>query len=157
MTGGGRPFAGEIRPGNYARVRRSWQPGDTVRLVLPMAVRRVACHPYVAENAGRVALFRGPLLYCLEGADQPGVDLRDIVLFAEATPRAEFRPDLLGGVVVLQMPAEVIPPAEGWQGRLYRPSGPTAEVAGRPLTATAIPYYAWANRDPGPMQVWLAQ
>jgi DUF1680 family protein len=151
----GRPFAGEICPGTYVRVRRDWRPGDVVRLALPMPVRRVACHSYVAENAGRVALFRGPLLYCLEGADQPGVELRDVVLPAGVAFQDEFRPELLGGVVVVRAPAEVVPPDEGWAGRLYRPAGEAGAVCGQPLSITAIPYYAWANRDPGPLQVWL--
>jgi len=58
-----------ITPGSYAKIRRAWRPGDTINLALPMPVRCVECHPYVAENAGRVALMRGPLLYCVEQSD----------------------------------------------------------------------------------------
>lgn len=151
----GRPFDGAPAPGSYAEIWRAWCPGDVVRLRLPMPVRRVACHPYVAENAGRAALFRGPLLYCLEGADQPGVELRDVVLPAGAAFQPEFRPELLGGVVVVQTVAEVVPPDAGWAGRLYRPAKEEHRTAGQPVPLTAIPYYAWANRGPNPMQVWL--
>ncbi|MEJ7815303.1 MAG: hypothetical protein WKF53_09010 [Rubrobacter sp.] len=66
---------------------------------LPIPVRRVECHPYVTENTGRVALMRGPLLYCVEQADNLGVDLRDLVL-EDATFSARFDPELLGGVVL---------------------------------------------------------
>ncbi len=152
----GQPFTGLLTPGSYAEVRRAWRPGDVVRLNLPMPVRRVACHPYVTENAGRVALTRGPLLYCVEQADNSGLDPRDIVLPADANFTAEFRPDLLGGVVVLRGQAKVVPPDNAWTHHLYRTALPCSErEQGQPVEATAIPYYAWANREPGPMQVWL--
>jgi DUF1680 family protein len=148
---------GDLVPSTYARLERAWRPGDIVRLRLPMPVRRVACHPYVAENAGRVALFRGPLLYCLEGVDQPGVELRDVVLPAGAAFQPEFLPELLGGVVVLRGVAEAVPPDAGWAGRLYRPAEEEQQPAGQPVPITAIPYYAWANRGANPMQVWLRE
>ena len=152
----GQPFTGVLAPGSYAEVRRAWQPGDVVRLNLPMGVHRVECHPYVAENAGRVALTRGPILYCVEQADNPGLDPRDVLLSADADFAATFRPNLLGGVVVLRGRAEVIPPGDAWANRLYRTAAPRLErPQSRSVEMSAIPYYAWANREPGPMQVWL--
>ncbi len=151
----GRPWDGGALPGRYVELRRRWRTGDTVRLDLPLEARRVACHPYVAENAGRVALCRGPLLYCFEGVDNPGVELRDVVVPAAAAVQAEFAPGLLGGVAVLRVPAQAVPPDERWAGSLYRPAEPQAAAAGRPLTLTAVPYYAWANREPGAMRVWV--
>lgn len=143
-------------PGSYAEIRRAWRPGDTVRLRLPMPVRRVESHPYVLENAGRVALMRGPLLYCVEGVDAPGADLRDLVLPAAADIAPEARSDLLGGIIALRAKGARQPPGDDWVGRLYRsangvPARPQPEQA----EIFAIPYYAWANRGPGPMQVWL--
>ena len=108
-----------IFPGSYMEIRRLWRPGDKIALHLPMPVRRVECHPYVAENAGRVALMRGPLLYCVEQADNRDVDLRDLVLNG-TEPTVRFEPDLLGGVTVLQAEARSAPPAAGWEDRLYR-------------------------------------
>ncbi len=152
----GRPFTGTLAPGSYAEIHRTWRPGDTVRLNLPMPVRRVECHPYVTENAGRVALARGPILYCVEQADNPGLDLRDVLLPTGVDFAATFRPDLLGGVVVLCGQAEVVPPHDAWENRLYRAPLPRLQKPrGRSVEVTAIPYYAWANREPGPMQVWL--
>jgi DUF1680 family protein len=151
----GRPFADELVPSTYANLQRTWRPGDVVRLRLPMPVRRVACHPYVAENAGRVALFRGPLLYCLEEIDHPGVELRDVVLPVGMVFQPEFLPELLDGVIVLRGMAQVVPPDEGWMGQLYRPADQMPPVAGQSVPITAIPYYAWANRGANPMQVWL--
>jgi uncharacterized protein len=152
----GDPFDGSASPGSYAEIRRTWRPGDRVRLALPMPVRCVECHPYVAENAGRVALMRGPLLYCVEQVDNPGLDLRDIVLPDDASFSVQSRPDLLGGVAVLETLAEIVPPDEGWSERLYRRTRPcTDEPQDTTAKVAAIPYYSWANRDPGPMRVWL--
>ena len=141
----------------YVEVRRVWRTGDTVNLRLPMPVRRVECHPYVAENTGRIALMRGPILYCVEQVDNPGVDVRDIVLPVESDFFTERHPDLLGGVTILRTRAEVIPPQVGWRDRLYRTERPRTDgPRGTDATRiTAVPYYAWANREPGAMQVWL--
>jgi uncharacterized protein len=153
----GEPLDEEILPGTYAEIRRAWRPGDTVLLHLPMPVRLVESHPHVTENKGKVALMRGPILYCVEQADNSGVDPRDVVLQARADFPSEFRAELLGGVTVIEASAEAVAPDKGWEGRLYR----TARLEGRrashgkPVRITAVPYYAWANREPGPMRVWL--
>jgi hypothetical protein len=137
-------------------VRREWKRGDVLRLKLPMEVRRIECHPYVSENAGRVALMRGPLLYCVEVADNPGMDPRDIVLPAQWRPEATFRPELLGGVVEIRGQAQLAPPSPGWDNRLYRVIATAPEQQPeQAIEVTAIPYYAWANREPGRMGVWL--
>jgi DUF1680 family protein len=135
----------------YARIERVWRRGDVVTLQLPMPVERIEAHPAVHENAGRVALQRGPVVYCLEEADN-GPHLGDVVVPRSAPLEATYVPDLLGGVVVLR--------GQGWRrdaarwgSALYRPVGaPT-----RAMTVTAIPYYAWANRAPGEMLVWLRE
>ena len=152
----GEPFEGTVSPGSHVEVWRAWRSGDRVRITLPMPVRRVESHPHVAENAGRVALMRGPLLYCVEQADNPGLDLRDLVLPAGEDFQVRFRPDLLGGVSTLEGRAGTEPPDGEWDGRLYR------TVRNRPndhrdyaTRITAVPYYVWANREPGAMRVWL--
>lgn len=139
----------------YLQIERHWQVGDQVHLSWPMPVRFIECNPNVTENQGRVALMRGPLLYCVESADHPGLDVRRLVLPENPDFKAEFWPDLLQGVVVLQGPA-YLPAAEStWGDQLYRVK-PAAEAApSQPVEITAIPYYAWANREAGPMQVWL--
>jgi uncharacterized protein len=152
----GEPLDEPASPGTYAEVRREWRAGETVRLRLPMPARLVECHPYVDENSGQVAIMRGPLLYCVEGVDNPGFDPRDVVLPADADLSVQFRPDLLGGVAVLSVRAEAAAPDESWEGRLYRTRRDRGE--GRRADAvelTAVPYYGWANREPGAMRVWL--
>lgn len=152
----GEAFTGPASPGSYAEVRRLWQPGDAVRLHLPMPVRRVEAHPYVIENVGRIALTRGPILYCVEGADNPGVDPRDLVLPARTPLSEELWPGLLGGVVVLTGEAEVSSPNRGWNGRLYRTVSPGSDEKPTNTTKlTAVPYHAWANREAGPMRAWI--
>jgi DUF1680 family protein len=147
---------GPIVPGDYVDIRRSWESGDTVRLTLPMPILRVECHPHVAENAGRVALTRGPLLYCVEQADNPGVDLRDVSLPDASTFDDSLRSELLDGVVTLSGRGIETSPDSGWADRLYRTAGTgQGDEVTREVSLTAIPYYAWANREPGRMRVWL--
>ena len=152
----GELFGGTVSPGSYAGVRRAWKSGDMVRIALPMPVRRVEAHPHVTENTGRVALMRGPLLYCVEQADNPEIDPRDLVLPAGEDFLDRFFPELLGGVSVLEGRARTDAPDKEWDGRLYRTARTTAGGEnGNAVRITAVPYYAWANREPGAMQVWL--
>jgi len=143
-----------VRPGHYMEIRRQWAQGDVVRLTLPLAVRLLSSHPYVINNRDRVALVRGPLVYCVEAADHPGVDPWDLVLSTDAAWRVAREPDLLGGIMVLRTEDARARVDDGWEGQLYR-SFDTPSAATTRVPLTAIPYYVWANRDAGPMQVWL--
>jgi DUF1680 family protein len=155
--------ATELVPGSYAEIRRAWRPGDTVRLELPMTARMIDCHPYVTENADKVALMRGPLLYCLESVDNLGLDLRDVTLDRDTEFAPVQRTDLLGGVVALQGQAQVDCQADAWAQRLYRGASATTkngeketvDVQQEAADVVAVPYYAWANREAGQMRVWL--
>jgi DUF1680 family protein len=139
-------------PGTYAAVARDWKPGDAVELILPMPVRRIVANPRAASLAGRVALMRGPLVYCFEQTDNT-VDVRDIRIPPSAQFEASFDPDLLGGVVTLRGNA-VIERDPAWDGRLYRDAADLGEGPRPEASVTAIPYYAWANREPGAMTAW---
>lgn len=150
------PPDAEVGSGSYTAVRRKWRKGDAIQMTLPMPVQRVECHPYVEENRGRVALQRGPLLYCVEGCDHPGLDIRDLVLPAESKVTADPRRDPSGVAVTLRAEALVVPPGAGWSGRLYRAANGASEPAPpRKARMVAVPYYSWANREPGRMRVWL--
>jgi len=135
----------------YARVKRLWQDGDVVELDLPMPVMRMEAHPAVRDDCGRVALQRGPLVYCFEEVDN-GPYLADLALPREATLRSRYMEDLLGGVVVIEGTARrrVL---TGWEHQLYRPAWSQM----REVPFLAIPYYAWANRDVGEMLVWIRE
>jgi DUF1680 family protein len=153
----GESLGDAVQAGGYAAIERQWQTGDVVELTVPMPVRRLAAHPYVFENRGRAAIMRGPVLYCLEQAGNGSVDPRDVRLAAGADLTAHHEPDLLGGVTVIEGEALVQSPPPSWDARLYQPVE-TIEPAGPPerTPVTLIPYFAWANREPGPMEVWLA-
>ncbi|MBI5670125.1 MAG: glycoside hydrolase family 127 protein [Chloroflexi bacterium] len=146
------PFDGALTPGTYVEVRRQWQSGDRLRLTLPMPVRAVESHPRVTANTGRVALMRGPILYCVEAADNPGLNLDGLTLCDEPYDSSFFF-NMLGAVIALHATAHTQPPAAPWGNELYR----TTRLQATPETTqiTAIPYFAWGNREAGPMQVWL--
>ena len=137
-----------VRKG-YARLTRRWFPGDRVELTLPMPVERIEANPAVRMDCGKVALQRGPIVYCLEEIDN-GPQLADIFLPHASKLTAEYRPTLLGGCVVVTGRAKRRD-AKGWEGQLYRRSASRAKTA----RITAIPYCLWANRTPGEMLVWI--
>lgn len=133
----------------YAEVRRLWQKGDRVELTLPMPVVRVRANPEVRDVAGKVALQRGPVVFCLEEVDN-GPNLAQIVLPEEAELKADFLPDLLGGMMTLS--------GEGFRetsssGELYSSARPRREK----IPLRAIPYYAWGNRGLGEMTLWIRE
>lgn len=134
----------------YASVRRTWKDGDKVKWLLSMPIERVHAHQGVKPNLGRVALQRGPIVYCFESADNPGVSVRGAALPALADLRVDRLHDLLGGVSVLRAKA-IIPGADASPDALYSHAAP------KPVTLTAIPYFAWDNRAPGDMQVWMPE
>ncbi len=133
----------------YVRIERRWQSGDRVSLHLEMPIERVYAHPDVRANAGRVALQRGPLIYCLETVDNP-IPLHHLSLPASAALEPHFVPTLLGGVTVIRGTAQALETGD-WSGALYR-AAPPKRV---PHPLVAIPYYAWDHRQPGEMCVWI--
>jgi DUF1680 family protein len=134
LEGAAKPQAG------YVEVRRTWKGGDSIEFELRMPIERVKSNPRVKDNVGRVALRRGPIVYCAEAVDNGG-RVMNLFLPPDATLTAEHRADLLGGVTVLTGAAMVA-----------QPNRPAKQVK-----FTAVPYYAWDNRDPGEMEVWLAE
>jgi DUF1680 family protein len=149
----GMPLTSWEKVRGYARLQRTWRRGDVIDLTLPMPVERVKAHPKVDADKGRVALQRGPLVYCLEAADNGG-HVRNLVLPSDARLTTRHRADMLGGVTVISGPALALHQAE-WPDTLYLPS---KDVPGTtPVEFTAIPYFANTNRQPGEMTVWLAE
>ncbi|MEZ5320431.1 MAG: glycoside hydrolase family 127 protein, partial [Vicinamibacterales bacterium] len=137
--GAGRPNDGNARPTatigdepvpmtldhGFLKLTREWKTGDVVRIHLPMPVRRVLANPAVTDDTDRAVIERGPLVYSLEAADQ-AESPSALVLPLDAELTPAFRPDFLGGVEV---------------------------ITGGGVTA--IPYFAWNNRGPGEMAVWI--
>ncbi len=133
----------------YALVHRTWKAGDIVKLRLMMPVEFIQANPLVRENAGRIAIQRGPLVYCLEEADN-GTDLASIELDTACKPEAVFDPNFFGGAVVISGNA-LRTDYSNWVNSLYRP---LVQEDGSSFKFKAIPYYLWANRQMGEMQVW---
>ena len=114
----------------YATISRKWNAGDIVELGLPMNVRRIKAHDKVTADRGMLALERGPVVYCLEGQDQPGGTVFDKYIPDGTDIQAAFAPELLGGIVVL-----------------------SGTVGDTPFKA--IPYSTWNNRGTDQMTVWI--
>lgn len=134
----------------YLTIDRTWSDGDRIELELPMPPRRIYADVRVRHDTGRVALARGPIVYCLEQVDN-GPDLNALRLPRKATLTARAQPRLLGGVVTLEAKGvrEVNAPGQGLYGRL-----PPRE---KPAAIRAVPYYTWANRKLGEMIVWIRE
>lgn len=135
LTVNGEAVSASPQGDGYVHLNRSWKSGDVIELTLPMEPRRVLSNEKILANHGKVALMHGPVVYCLEGADHPGIDLSKLTLPRDSELKAEYRPDLLGGVTVL--------------------TGKALDAEGKPVDLTAIPYHAWANREKGQMTVWI--
>jgi hypothetical protein len=140
----GKDVSADVEKG-YVRVDRQWQKGDKIELDLPMPIRRVVANDAVKADRGRVALQRGPIVFCREGPDNDGKVL-DLVIADDAKLQSEFKRDLLNGVVAITGKAEIA--KRSLDGTI---------VAAGTRSFTAIPYYAWAHRGRSQMTVWPAR
>lgn len=143
-----------IAENGYIIIKRQWRNGDTVQLTLEMPVDRIVPHPEIRQDAGHIALQRGPVVYCLEEVDN-GARLANIAIPNESTLAASFKPDLFGGISVITGEAIRSEP-KVWSGGMYEPQS-TVEYDKSPFKFKAIPYYLWANREPGEMRVWIRE
>jgi DUF1680 family protein len=123
----GKPSNTSIKDGYITLENNNWAPNDKINISFEMPVRKVVSHELVAANKGKIALERGPLVYCAEEIDNPAGVL-DLQLPEEGKFNYSFDSELLGGI---------------------------GKIKGQ--TITAIPYYAWAHREIGEMSVWLKQ
>lgn len=139
----------------YVHISRAWADGDEVTLTLPMPVERMVAHPQIRQNAGRIALQRGPVVYCLEEVDN-GPHLMNIVMPRDAQLTPSFDKNLFGGVGVITGDAFRTEPANGFGSGLYQAQSALTYNQSQ-LNFKAIPYCFWANRQPGEMRVWLRE
>jgi DUF1680 family protein len=151
----GKAIAGAV-PGEYLAIHRRWSAGDAVELSFDMQPQAVHANLAVADDRGRIAFQRGPIVYCMEQLDQAiaAGDAQDFPRFvAQESDKtaSQYQPELLQGVVALEHPGAYLP---AQPASLYQAGAPPAETA-HPATLRLIPYYAWSNRQPSAMQVWI--
>ena len=115
----------DIKKG-YALINRKWQNGDFIDLLLPMPIRSVISHPKVIENKGKIAIERGPIVYCAEGIDNDD-GIGNLKVSGNMRFNSFYESETLNGVVVLKS------------------SDPNIIL---------VPYYTWANRGKSPMKIW---
>jgi hypothetical protein len=125
----------------YAVINKAWSKNDVVEVNLPMEVRRVLASDSVKNDIGKVALQRGPIMYCAEWADNNG-KTSNIIIPANTTFTSEFKPDVLNGIMTLKAEVPVVTFTD-------------ESIATQKQHFTAIPYYSWANRGKGEMTVWF--
>ena len=125
---------------DYITITRSWKKGDVIELNFPMEVRRIAANDNAEDDRDKVALERGPIVYCLEGSDQADGKVFNKYILNSADIQAHFERNLLNGVVVL----------DGTANELQQ-DGTVKDV-----TFRAIPYSTWNNRGPQQMEIWVA-
>ena len=140
VTVNGREVKSDDRDG-YLTLSEQWRKGDVIEINFPMEVRRIVANDNAADLCGKVALERGPIVYCIEAGDQPDRTIFDKYLLDASPITSHFERDLLGGVVVL----------DGEMHKVER----TGEVSD--VTFRAIPYSTWNNRGAQPMEVWIAR
>ncbi len=130
----GKAFPFELENG-YAVIPGNWKKGDQVEVQFPMEIRALVSHEKVQANQGKIAIQRGPIVFCAEGIDNSG-HAGDIHLDKKTPLQAEYRAGLLEGITVLK--------GKGW-----------VKSPDEPIQVQLIPYYAWNHRDISPMAVWL--
>jgi DUF1680 family protein len=147
----GKPAEQKWTPNSYVALRRAWKAGDQVRVALDMEPRLLRASPRVPEDYGKVAVQRGPLVYCLEQEDQAGTSVFDAAISMPAALVPEEKAGLLGGITVLHHKGLTFG-SKVESAPLYSTKEWTART---PVELTFVPYYVFHNRGPARMQVWV--
>ncbi|MCP5112993.1 MAG: glycoside hydrolase family 127 protein [bacterium] len=148
----GRALADQPTAGEYFAIHRAWKPGDVIALNLPMKARIIEAHPKAEQLRNQVAVMRGPVLYCLESPDMPeDVNLDNVYLPSDITFEPVPTTDLPFGIVALKGQA-LYRSEPAWSGDLYRR---LEQRPLKPIPVRLVPYFAWNNRGPSTMSVWL--
>lgn len=152
----GQPMDNHLVDDGYLVLERTWKPGDVVDLALTIAPQFIEAHPRIDSVRNNLAIEYGPLIYCLEAVDI-AADLLDIYLDSDAPLKTDWRDDILPEKVVVIKTRGYALKTDDWEDALYRPVWRHHRTADnyRPVPLTAVPYYAWANREPGMMRVWI--
>jgi DUF1680 family protein len=136
----------------YATVNRQWAQGDIVEWEPVLEAQLITSHPEIRANAGKAAIERGPLVYCLEETDN-GSLLPNLSIDREAELHSYYDTELLGGAVVIEANGRADERASWQENTAYRPLA--QQQVSEPVKLKAVPYYLWGNRQPGEMSVWI--
>jgi DUF1680 family protein len=127
----------------YAIINREWKQGDVIEYSLPMNIHRVEANPNVEADVNKVALERGPIVYCLEGVDNANM-FGNLIIPDNASVNASFDNNKLNGIEVIT-----------GEGIVFNPSTDGLSIQSKAQPFIAIPYYSWCNRGKNTMEVWL--
>ena len=157
LTINGEAAYADLEPGQYAKIARTWSPGDILKLTLEMPVQVLESHPMIEETRNHLAIRRGPLVYCLESTDLPaGVSIEDVAIsrdiVLEPSPDHSFD-GLIADMRVLKGKVSVVETGD-WEGQLYRSAQARRS---RDVDVQFIPYFAWDNRGKSEMTVWIPE
>jgi len=131
----------------YAQIKRKWNSNDIIELEFPMSINRVIAHESVLDDAGKVTIERGPIVFCAEGIDQKNGEVVNLLLDDKTELKSKFDPDLLNGIMTIYGKAKSV----------ERKLDGQTELINEKRDLKLIPYYAWAHRDKSQMAVWLAR
>lgn len=136
----------------YISILRDWNTSDTIEINFEMEIQEIVANPNIKDDLGKVAIQRGPFIYCLEEVDN-GENLHLIKLLKSSRYEYEFDSKLLGGVGKIKTKAKKLIIDNSWEGQLYRSDrkSPIYEEC----EITFVPYYSWANRSVGEMRVFI--
>lgn len=150
VTVNDKPIELDQKGGYYLDITREWEDGDILKLSIPMSVRLVRSHPRNTANIGKIVICRGPLVYCLESVDNPQGNIFDIRLPVDSTFTSTYKPELLGGVVLIEGDGFLLD-ISGWDEEPYQDYKKFGSSNLKPIKIKAVPYYTWANREHGSM------
>ena len=140
----------DLKPASYVKLERVWKIGDKVELNLPMEVKLMEANPLVEESRNQVAVKRGPVVYCMEGADLPGNNIFEVAL--PTNIKFEPKPIEISGTKLIALEGKAAVENVGdWSNTLYREVSPLT----KDVKVRLIPYFAWGNRGQGDMTVWM--
>ncbi len=145
-------FSGE--PGKYIKIVKAWDRGDRIAIEFKMRPKFIKSHPYVEASYGRVAIKRGPMVYCIEGVDNKEFDVRDLIIDLHSANLTEiFRSDILNGVMTIVGEGYVDETIRHINKLYYEYIEDVPKI--KKVRFVAIPYYAWNNRGATQMTVWM--
>lgn len=143
VTLNGKPVKYTLQKG-YVVLNRKWTKGDKITMTLPMETQKVMANAQVKDDKGRFAFQRGPLVYCLEGPDNADSLVQNILIDTNSKTSITYKPELLNGLYTINT-----------TGKSFKRQLNSDTLTETQQQVTAIPYYAWANRGPGEMMVWI--